>query len=56
MKNKKPNLILISSNQKIIIVDDNQKYAQQLSSLLLSQKETIQITYAENIRSGYKKF
>lgn len=55
MKNKKPNFILISSNQKIIIVDDNQKYAQQLSSLLLSQKETIQITYAENIRSGYKK-
>ncbi|AKP27547.1 response regulator [Leptospira interrogans serovar Szwajizak] len=55
MRNKKSNLILISSNQKIIIVDDNQKYAQQLSSLLLSKKETIQISCAENIRSGYKK-
>lgn len=55
MEDKKSNLILMSLNQKIIIVDDNGKYAQQLNSLLRSRQERIQIEYAENIRSGYRK-
>ncbi|EKR72045.1 response regulator transcription factor [Leptospira noguchii] len=55
MEDKKSNLILISSNQKIIIVDDNRKYTQQLNYLLRSRQERIQIEYAENIRSGYRK-